>query len=119
MEFPHFPRFRRAAAIAPMQLTERDHEIIYLVYRFRFLRSRQITALIGNSSQQLLRRLQLLYHHGYLERPRAQIDYYHRGGSRQMVYGLGTKGATILKQERSALFRDVRWGEKNRSVCRI
>jgi hypothetical protein len=29
----------------------------------------------------VLRRLQLLFHHGYLDRPRAQIDYY-RAGSR-------------------------------------
>lgn len=85
MESSRLSRFKRAATVAPMQLTERDREIIRLVQRYRFLRSPQIVALIASDSQQLLRRLQLLYHHGYLERPRAQIDYYHQGGSRHMI----------------------------------
>jgi hypothetical protein len=113
------PRFKRAPAVAPMQLTERDHEIIRLVHRYRFLRSPQIVALMADSSQQLLRRLQLLYHHGYLERPRIQIDYYHQSGSRHIVYGLGNKGGTLLKQELGVAFREISWGEKNRSVGRI
>lgn len=36
----------------------------------------------------MLRRLQRLYHHGYVERPACQIDYYQRGGSRSIAYGL-------------------------------
>jgi len=102
-----------------MELTNRDHEIIRLVHRHRFLRSRQIMALIGGSPQQVLRRLQLLYHHGYLERPRAQLDYYQKSGSRYIVYGLGNKGGAILKQELGAAFRKLPWSEKNRSVGRI
>lgn len=112
MEHSRLSRFKRASAVEPIQITERDREIIRLVLRHRFLRSPQIVALMEDRSQQLLRRLQSLYHHGYLERPRAQLDYYHHGGSRHMVYGLGTKGAALLKQE-------FRWSEKNRSVGRI
>jgi hypothetical protein len=82
-----------------MQLTNRDRGIIHLVHRHRFLRSTHIATLLPGSSQQVLRRLQLLYHHGYLERPRAQLEYYERGGSRPMVYGLGKKGAALLKTE--------------------
>lgn len=82
-----------------MQLTKRDREIIRLVHRHQFLRSHQIIALIVGSQQQVLRRLQLLYQHGYLERPRAQLEYYEKGGSRPMVYGLGSKGAKLLSQE--------------------
>ena len=102
-----------------MQITERDRSIIRLVYRHRFLRSSHIVALIGDGPRQILRRLQLLYHHGFLERPRAQIEYYHQGGSRYIVYGLGNNGASILKQELGATFRKLPWGEKNRSVGRI
>lgn len=119
MESLRLPRFKRTAAVAPMQLTKRDRQILRLVHRHRFLRSSQIVALIGESSQPLLRRLQLLYHHSYLERPRAQIDYYHQGGSRHIVYGLGNKGAAVLKQELGLFFHILRWGEKNRSVGRI
>lgn len=119
MESSRLPRFKRAAGVFPIQLTERDREVIRLVYRNRFLRSSHVIALAGGSSQQLLRRLQVLYHCGYLERPRAQIDYYHKGGSRHIVYGLGSKGAAVLKQEIGASFRNVSWGEKNRAVGRI
>lgn len=112
MEYSRLPRFKRVSTAAPIQLTERDREILRLVQRHRFLRSPQVAALLADHSQQLLRRLQLLYHHGYLERPRAQLDYYHQGGSRHLVYGLGTKGGALLKQE-------GRWGEKNRAVARI
>jgi len=102
-----------------MQLTERDHQIIRLVHRHRFLRSHQIIALLGGSPQQLSRRLKVLYHHGYLERPRAQIQYYERGGSRTIAYGLGNKGETLLKQELGIAVRPVSWGEKNRAIGRM
>lgn len=102
-----------------MQLTERDREIIRAVHRHRFLRSTHITALVGGSSPQLLRRLQLLYHHGYLERPRAQIDYYHRGGSRHIVYGIASKGATLLRQESGPTCQDLNWSHKNRGIRRL
>ena len=93
--------------------------IIRLVHRHRFLRSPQLVALIGGSPQQLLRRLQLLYHHGYLERPRAQIDYYHQHGSRPIVYGLGDKGSALLKQELGVDICEPSWGEKNRAIGRM
>jgi DNA-binding Lrp family transcriptional regulator len=113
------PRFKRALTVAPMRLTERDRDIIRLIYRHRFLRSSQIIALLGGSPQHLLRRLKLLYHHGFLERPRAQIDYYHQPGSRHIIYGLGNKSWTFLKQELGVAFREVSWGEKNRAIGRI
>ena len=93
------PRFKRASTVAPIQLTKRDREIIRLVHRHRYLRSHQIVALLDESRQQVLRRLKLLYHHGYLTRPRAQIEYYERGGTRPMVYGLGSKGGKVLERE--------------------
>lgn len=92
-------RFKRASTVAPIQITNRDREIIRLVHRHRFLRSQQIVALLATSPQQVLRRLKLLYHHGYLTRPRAQLEYYERGGSRPMVYGLGNKGGKLLERE--------------------
>lgn len=118
MESSRLPRFKRTVAVAPIQLTTRDQQIIRKVHRNRFLRSSHIVALIGGSSQPVIRRLQLLYHHGFLERPRAQLDYYHKGGSRHIVYGLGTKGAAVLQCEFRSAFQ-VRWGEKNCSVGRI
>jgi DNA-binding Lrp family transcriptional regulator len=102
-----------------MQLTERDREIIRLVHRHRFLRSSDIAALTGGSPQQILRRLHLLYHHGYLERPRAQLQYYERGGSRSIAYGLGNKGGTCLTNELGITVHHDTWDEKNHVIGRV
>src|SRR5581483_4696703 len=119
MESSRLPRFYRSSLPDAIQITDRDREIIRLIYRHRFLRSSHISALVVGSRQQLLRRLQLLYHHGFLERPRAQLDYYYKGGSRQIAYGLGSKGRLVLKEELGARYRELDWGDKNRSVGRI
>ena len=102
-----------------MQLTPRDHTIIRLVHRHRFLRSHQIVVLLDGSSQQIVRRLQLLFHHGYLERPRAQLQYYERGGSRSIAYGLGNKGGALLRQEFGLAVNSDSWSEKNNGVGRV
>ena len=115
MESHRLPRFRRVANIALIQLTARDREIIRRVHQHRFLRSSHLATLIGGSRQQLLRRLQLLYHHGCLERSRAQIDYYHRGGSRCLAYGLGNQGKALLKHED----QHFESGTKNAAVGRL
>jgi len=112
------PRFNRAAEVAPMQLEERDCQIIRLVHRHRFLRSDQIVSFMGGSQQQILRRLKLLYHHGFLERPRAQIQYYERGGSKSIAYGLGNKGGVVLRQLGITVDSDS-WSEKNHDIGRV
>ena len=107
------PRFQRVAPVAPIRLTKRDNEIIRLVHRHRFLRSHQIIALVDGSPQQLSRRLQLLFHHGYLERPRAQLQYYERSGSQTIAYGLGNKSGSLLQ------LNPASQGEKNRAIGRM
>ena len=107
------PRFQRSSAVQSLRLTERDREILRHVHRHRFLRSDHLVALSPGSRQQTLRRLQRLYHHGYLERPRSQIDYY-QSGSRRMVYGLGNKGAAVLKRDLSLPYHQLDWTTKNR-----
>ena len=109
------PRFKRSSGIPPIRLTDRDREIIKHVHRHRFLRSDHITVLTGGSRQHVLRRLQSLYHHGYLERPRCQIDYY-QTGSRRMAYGLGNKGAAWLKRELSLPYHRLDWPRKNNVI---
>jgi hypothetical protein len=112
------PRFNRTSIVATMQLEERDCDIIRLVHRHRFLRSDHIVSFMGGSRQQILRRLKLLYHHGYLERPRAQIQYYERGGSRSIAYGLGNKGGAVLRQLGMAVDSNS-WNEKNHVIGRV
>jgi len=90
------PRLKRAPEAPAIQLTGRDLEILRQVARHRFLNSRQISLLAGGSAQQILRRLQRLFHHGYLDRPRAQVRYFSEDGSRPMVYALASAGARAI-----------------------
>src|SRR4051794_12089693 len=94
---PRRPRFDRAP-MRRMVLTPRDLEILRAVYRHRLLRSTHLMALSGGSPQATLRRLQLLFHHGYLDRPPMQLDWYARG-SEPMVYALGNRGAEVLETD--------------------
>jgi hypothetical protein len=57
--------------------------------------------------------LQWLFHHGYLERPRAQLQYYERHGSQPIAYGLGNKSGSLLQ------LAPASWGEKNRGIGRL
>jgi hypothetical protein len=119
MTFPRLPRFERDSSVSPIDITERDREIIRHIKRHRFLRSSHIIALSGGSAQQVLRRLQLLYHHGYVDRPRTQIDYYNHGGSKVIAYGMGKKGAALLSREYGIAIAQIDWAEKNRTVRQI
>jgi hypothetical protein len=111
------PRFRRAE-VKNIRITDRDARIVKHVYDHRFLQSTHIIALCGDHPKSILRRLRLLFHHGYLDRPRAQIEYYHRGGSQPMVYALGDEGADLLAQTHGIPRGKIRWRQKNRSVGR-
>lgn len=113
------PRFQRSPANGRLELTERDREILRQVRRHRFLRSSHLVELLDGSRQTVLRRLQRLYHGGYLERPRAQLDYFSRGGSRTIVYGLGRKGAKLLKSELEGSGHRPKWRGNNLDVGRL
>ena len=100
-----------------MDITLRDAEILRLLRRHRFLRSHHVATLLGGSSQQLLRRLQKLYHHGYIERPVCQLDYFKSGGSRSMVHALGNRGAAFLLRTENSARLD--FSARNRFATRL
>jgi hypothetical protein len=108
------PRFRRAPE-GHIQLTERDIEILLAVFRHRFLRSTHLTALVGGG-QGLIRRLGLLYHHHFLDRPREQIEFYQYAGSKPMVYAIGNRGADLLAEAFAVPRGKIDWTSKNRDI---
>jgi hypothetical protein len=114
---PRRSRFERAP-IRAMVLTPRDLSILRAVHRHRLLRSTHLVALTGGSKQTTLRRLQLLFHHGYLERPPMQLDWYARG-SEPFVYALGNRGAERLEARGEFRHRGIRWETKKRNVSRV
>src|SRR5271166_6279388 len=110
------PRFRRVEEPPPFQLTARDVAILHAVARYRFLSSTLIIRLFGGSSQQILRRLQLLFHHGYLDRPTsqiAQLAHVFDFGNRPFIYGLGRVGAQVLAEAGIPLKERLDWTRKN------
>src|SRR4029077_20043398 len=111
------PRFKRVP-VRPMILTPRDLDILRAVHRHRLLRSTHLMALSGGSPQTTLRRLQLLFHHGYLDRPPMQLDWYTQG-SEPLVYALGNRGAEVLETEGVVRRGGIRWDTKNRNLSRV
>ena len=105
-------RFKRDLAVN-VRLTERDLRIIKAVHEHRFLNSEHIAALEGSKSQALTRRLNLLYHGGYLDRPRVQLAM---AGNNPMVYGLGNQGAEVLERDFGQKLPHIDWTSKNREV---
>ena len=90
------PRFRRVADSLPLRLTDRDRAVLSVVCRFRFLATSQILSLIPGSHQNLRRRLQLLYHAGFLDRPEAQMPLRSAGELSEIVYSPSEKTLSLL-----------------------
>lgn len=86
------PRFVRAKQShrPPLALQERDLDLIRITHSYRLITTPQYLLLFSDESRDgIYRRLQKLFHHGYLDRignnPNAPL-----------VYALGRKGAEVL-----------------------
>ena len=112
------PRFRRAAQPPAFRLTDDDVKIVRLLARHRFLRSTHIADLVGRSLDRCNDRLSKLFHAGFIDRPRAQLDYYPHAGSAPMVYALADHGARLLVERDGVDFANVEWSRKNREAGR-
>src|ERR1700675_4800519 len=112
------PRFRRASEPPAFRLTDDDVEIIRQVAQHRLLRSTHIAALVGRSLDRTNDRLMRLFHAGYIDRPRAQLDYYPTSGSAPLVYSLADRGARLLAEHDRIALADVERSRKNREAGR-
>lgn len=110
-------RFERSNSVPRIQFTKRDIDILAQLDRHRLIHSRDIARLVRGSSQQVLRRLQLLFHHGYVDRPRSQIEYFHNGGSSPLVYALSPRGIGVLRDHRPTVVGSRR--RKRRAVSQL
>lgn len=106
-------RFERCSSIPHIRLTDRDVDILAHLDRHRLLRSCDISALILGSRQQVLRRLQLLFHHGYVDRPRSQIEYFNKGGSKPFIYALSARGVALLREHGLSHVDSTRFPKRN------
>ena len=95
-------RARKAGHTASFQLTDRDREILRMVLRYRFVTIDHVHALITGNNRQISRRVQAMFHLGYLTRylptRRLRVGLY-TPGSEKMIYGLDTVGWRELEVE--------------------
>src|SRR5438105_9195673 len=112
------PRFRRAAEPPPFRLTDDDVDIVRVVARHPRIRSTHIAALVGRSLDRTNDRLMRLFHAGYLDRPRAQLDRFPTSGSSHYIYALADRGVRLLREEDGVEFRNTEWSRKNREAGR-
>lgn len=111
---PRRKRFQRSEDPMPMQLTERDLQLLAHVGRHRFLSSAHLAALDAGSPQNVRRCLRALFDHGFLDRPKAQLAAVPLSGPQAMVYGLAPKGARALREYGHHLAGGGDWTEKNK-----
>ncbi len=105
------PRYRRVGERErpALTLTARDRELIKAIYDHRFVTSRQLQELIPGSAQGVLRRLQKLFHHHYVDRLRLS-------NNSPIVYATGNRGADELAQRYGINRQKIEWTSKNREV---
>jgi DNA-binding Lrp family transcriptional regulator len=108
-------RFERCHSIPHIRITPRDINILAHLDRHRLLRSREISQLVNGSPQQILRRLQLLFHHGYVDRPRSQIEYFYKGGSQPLAYSLSPHGIALVREHFSQSINSSGFEKRNPS----
>jgi hypothetical protein len=112
------PRFRRASEPPAFRLTDDDVAIVRHLARHRFLRSTHIATLVGRSLDRTNDRLAKLFHAGYIDRPRAQLDYYPTTGSSPIAYALADRGARLLTEHDGMEFATIEWSRRNREAGR-
>jgi hypothetical protein len=108
-------RLVRRPLTTELALTERDLTILGDFYENRFMHAGQLQALYG---EHIVRRLHLLFHHGYLDRPEAQRVWRMRegGGSKPLVYALSNRGAKTLRRLGIIDANKRDWTERNRDL---
>lgn len=103
---PTLKRLLRPESPPAFRVTDRDVAIMLFVRRFRFATTDQIVRYIGESEQNVARRVRHLFFHGYLDRPNHQ--FLHQiglpNGSQSLIYMLSRKGARVLAEREITAF---------------
>jgi len=112
------PLFKRAKT-RNIKLTNDDQQAISYVANYRFRRTSDILRHLSHRSAKHLRqRLRLLYDHGYLDLPKAQLNDHATSGKLEKIYALGNKGAALIAELSGEEPVKSNWSDKNRSVKR-
>jgi predicted transcriptional regulator len=100
-------------------LTDRDQRMLVELARHRFLSIEQLHYLLerggrAESLREIRRRLQKLYHHRVVERPKAQLALWRKGRS-PYVYTVGDEGAKVLDYAGDTIaLGEAHWTKRSR-----
>jgi hypothetical protein len=107
-----YKKFERAKAPPQFKIVKTDLKILQSLADYRFLDTSHILALHSEVPKRTVqRRLQTLFHAGYLERPVFQFPQYK--GSRDIIYTLGKKGVELLFPDDAT---KVNWAKRNKET---
>lgn len=115
ISYQHKKFTRSATPPKKIRLQSRDIEIMQEIAIHRFLDTKQIMTLFPGAKTNLLRRLQYLFHHGFLDRPIQQQAVYFKPRN-HIIYALGNKGAEYIFAENPDLRGRVNWQTRNRDA---
>lgn len=105
----HKQFFRSNEPPEQRRLIMKDIELFKDVASYRFLDSQQIGLLHPAGKTYRKRRLQWLFHAGYLDRPKSQAPYLDFRPRRHLIYGLDQKGAAVLLEHHPELRPSLKW----------
>ena len=109
---PRYKQFERSETSPKFKIAETDLKILQELADCRFLDTKHISALHPELAERTLqRKLQLLFHAGFLERPIYQFSPYQP--KTHIIYTLGKKGAELLFSDEHAR---ASWTKKNKEV---
>jgi hypothetical protein len=99
MRQKRFKLFQRDRWLKPtFEFTKRDLEILKLIYEYRFLTAEHLSLLLEINYKTIIKRLQRLFHWGFLDRPKSQMaDYILK--RHKLIHTLGKKGVEILTEK--------------------
>jgi len=111
IEKQRYKKFERSKTPPKFRISETDLKILQDLANYRVLDTRHILALHPKVSKRTIqRRLKLLFHAGFLERPIQQFSQYKYPS--HIIYTLGRKGAKFLFPSE----RTTKWRKKLKSA---
>lgn len=107
-----FKKFERSEEKLKFRLGEGELKILQDLADYRFLHTGHLFALNPDlSARSIQRKLKLLFHAGYIDRPASQISY--GEPSTNLIYAIGRKGAQLIFKDKRA---ESNWTRKNQLV---
>ncbi len=116
----YLPSYKRSQTPPPIRLTQRDKDILVAIQEYRLLSAHQIEALLFSSEKThgkrtvCQRRLQLLFHHGFIDRLASPVVL--GEGRFPYVYVLDEPGASLVASQTGVDRAGLGWKPQDKKL---